>query len=152
MEPIPIRVNPQDINQPAFTAYSFPSHHNPFVPSAYAPRFQESSPQVENCETTSGNLKGFHFKSKDLENLYRFRKGQQHYPEAVVKKFLKALEMIASAKSGQDLYNLRSLKFHKLKGSAEHSIWLTGNWRLITEFEEAEGGRHLLILRIEDYH
>jgi plasmid maintenance system killer protein len=96
----------------------------------------------------------FQFKTKDMEALYATGKGSHKYPEAVVKGFFKAMQKIAAARHEQDLYNLRSLKFHQLSGNreSEYAVWLTGNWRLILKIEEEAESKYLSILRIEDYH
>ncbi len=97
---------------------------------------------------------GFRFKKKDLEALYTTGKGTNKYPEAVVKGFYKVMQMIAAANHELDLYNFRSLKFHKLSldRENEYAPWITGNWRLIVTIEEDKTGRYLLIHQIEDYH
>jgi len=149
MDPIPIE-NVKEINQSASSVSRFSSQVRSAFPSNCVPT--QDLIQRPCYSFDLGNLQGFQFQSKALRNLYEFGEGQRRYPVGIVKRFLKAMQMIASAKSGQDLYSFRSFRFHKLKGAEEYSLWLTANWRLISRFVETENGCFLQILRIEDYH
>lgn len=101
------------------------------------------------------NWGGFYFESSHLEELYTTaQNGERFYSKAVVKAFFKQMAFIRSVTSEQDLYGIRSLRFHRLEGdrSNEYSVRLTGNWRLITRFDDEDSIRYLVVLRIEDYH
>ncbi len=96
----------------------------------------------------------FRFKDRKLYRLYTEEYGAKRYPPAVVDAFFEVMEVIASAVSEQDLYNLKGLRYEKLKGARaeEHSLRLSRQYRLIVRWEEETGERWLIILSIEDYH
>lgn len=138
---------------PASAAFNF--SYEKSVNSSHGSSYQTSVSNNLTGNTTSdqsGRLL-FKFKSKELEAVY-IHQESKNYPKAVVKGFLKAIWMISAAKNEQDLYTFKSLKFHKLNRNCkqEYALSLTGNWRLITKFEEEGGIKYLSILKIEDYH
>lgn len=51
-------------------------------------------------------------------------------------------------------YALKALHYEKLKGnrSHQHSMRLTKQWRLILEIKQAEAGKIIIVVSIEDYH
>lgn len=76
------------------------------------------------------------------------------YQSALVKAFRKRMQQIRAAIYEKDFYELRSLRFEKLKGDRkhQHSMRLNDQWRLILEFKE-EGSRKIVtVVGIEDYH
>jgi plasmid maintenance system killer protein len=117
----------------------------------------KSSQKTENSTKSVGiQLEGIpiKFKSKNLEVLYKKKKGTKRYPKSVVNGFFKAMDMISGNTSDPNQLSFKNLKFHRLERNCQqdYALWLTGNWRLITQFEEIEGTKYLLILKIEDYH
>ena len=96
----------------------------------------------------------FCFKNKKLEALYTEEKGAHKYPPGVVDAFLEVMSVISAAVDERDLYELKGLRFEKLKGDrkGQHSIRLNDQFRLIVEREKDNQGRYLLIIDIEDYH
>ena len=76
-----------------------------------------------------------------------------HQP-AVVKAFRKRMQQIRSAVDERDFYNLRSLRFEKLKGERkhQHSMRLNDQWRLILEFKGDSPSKVVMVISIEDYH
>jgi plasmid maintenance system killer protein len=80
----------------------------------------------------------FSFKDKSLERLYYNCDGKGSYPESVVRAFFKVMTYISSATSLRDLYELKGVRPHKLKGKRQDqiSLSLNGQWRLIAENTE----------------
>ena len=66
------------------------------------------------------------------------------------------MAIIKAAKSEQDLYALKGLRFEKLSGKRgkqnQRSLRLNRQWRLIVIIEKDEHGKYILIVDIEDYH
>lgn len=96
------------------------------------------------------------FEDKELEFLEIDPKpGGSHLP-AVVKGFRKRVQIIRAAVDVKDLYALKGNRFEKLSGSRshQHSLVLTGNWRLIVEVLDLpnEAGQKIKIIEIVDYH
>jgi proteic killer suppression protein len=96
----------------------------------------------------------FSFKRKKLEDLYYEEKGAQKYPPGVVDAFFRVMSIIEAVPDIRDLYQLKSLRFEKLKGTRkdERSVRLNKQYRLTMRLEEDEEENYLLILDIEDYH
>lgn len=68
--------------------------------------------------------------------------------------FERVMATIVAANDERDLYELRYLRFEKLKGdrSKDRSMRLTDQFRLILRLSEDEQGKYILICNIEDYH
>ena len=96
----------------------------------------------------------FRFKTKWLAALYREEKGAQKYPSQVVDAFFEVMSVIAAAKDERDLYQLKGLRFEKLKDNpkAERSLRLNKQFRLIITLEEDTNGRYVLVIDLMDYH
>jgi plasmid maintenance system killer protein len=94
------------------------------------------------------------FKYKKLRQMYETGQGIHKYPEAVSENFFEKMQLLDMASNEQDIYNCRSLGFHKLepKRNGKYAVGLTGNWRLTMTIEEDTENRYLLILEIVDYH
>jgi len=75
---------------------------------------------------------------------------------AVVKAYRRRLQLLRSARDERDIYASKGCRFEKLKGkrSHQHSLMLTGNWRLIVQLVEldANGKKEIKIIEIVDYH
>ena len=96
----------------------------------------------------------FDFANRRLERLYTEERGANRYPDQVVEAFFEVVAVIGAAASEQDLRNLRSLRFEKLKGKRkeQRSVRLHGGWRLVFQILEDQRGLYLLIEEIVDYH
>jgi toxin HigB-1 len=72
----------------------------------------------------------------------------------IVRLYRKRMTYIRQAVDERDLYAMKSLHFEKLKGarSAERSIRLNDQWRLILRFEGEGSSKTVVIVSIEDYH
>jgi proteic killer suppression protein len=72
----------------------------------------------------------------------------------LVRGFRKVMAWIREADDERDLYSLKSLHFEKLKGARDHqrSVRLNDQFRLILELEQAEQGKTIVVISIEDYH
>ena len=64
------------------------------------------------------------------------------------------MQQIRAATDERDLYQLRSLRFERLKGKrkGQRSIRLNDQWRLIMSIEECEEGKVVVIMEVTDYH
>lgn len=73
---------------------------------------------------------------------------------AVAKAFRKRMQSIRAAVNEMDLSAVRGNRFEKLKGNRSHqySVRLNDQYRLILEFENADGERVIVVIGIEDYH
>jgi plasmid maintenance system killer protein len=69
----------------------------------------------------------------------------------VGRKYIQRISILRAVGKFSELYGLRTLRLHQLKGnrSGEYSITLTGNYRLIIENMQEE---KVLIVAVEDYH
>jgi proteic killer suppression protein len=76
------------------------------------------------------------------------------YSSDVVNLFRRRMQLIRESRNENDLRNLRSLHFEKLKGQRKHqrSIRLNDQYRLILEIEKREDGNVAVIVEIVDYH
>ncbi len=94
------------------------------------------------------------FDNRDLDRLERDAKYSAGFSDAIVKAFRKRVQMIRAAPNEMDFYQLRSLRFERLKGKRTHqySMRLNDQWRLILEFEEPSQKKTVVIKGIEDYH
>ncbi len=74
------------------------------------------------------------FKTKKLEKQHlKYKEAEKAYGLAVAKKYIQRINILKSAKSFDDLYQMQTLRFHPLTGNrkGEYAIKLTGYWRLI---------------------
>ncbi len=98
----------------------------------------------------------FIFSDKKLRSLYYDQAGTSQHPPGVVDAFDEVMASIAAAANENDLRQLKSLHFERLKGErgnrGERSLRLNKQFRLIVTVESDEQGRYLRILGIEDYH
>jgi toxin HigB-1 len=96
----------------------------------------------------------FRFHTKELERLYTEEKGARKYPPAVVDKFFDLMAMIAAAPDEQDLRQLKSLRFKKLRGQRhnDYSMRLNKQYRLIVTFETDDKGRRIVVLEISKHY
>jgi toxin HigB-1 len=72
----------------------------------------------------------------------------------VVKAFRKRMQFIRGAANENDLREMKSYRFERLKGDRkeDYSIRLNDQFRLIFQIEKADNGNTFVILDIEDYH
>jgi proteic killer suppression protein len=76
------------------------------------------------------------------------------FSQAIVRAYRKRMQIIRAAPDERDFYKLKSLHFEKLKGdmAAYHSMRLNDQWRLVLSFEEADSGKIVVIVKVDDYH
>jgi proteic killer suppression protein len=76
------------------------------------------------------------------------------YSEAIIRAFRLRMHVIRDARDERDFYELKSLRYEKLKGnrSHQHSMRLNKQYRLILEFEGEGADKAVVIVAIEDYH
>jgi toxin HigB-1 len=76
------------------------------------------------------------------------------YGVEVVRGFRKVMRFIRSAKNERDFWNMRGLRFEKLKGTRghQHSFRINDQWRLIVELKKGDAGATVFVVEIVDYH
>lgn len=94
------------------------------------------------------------FKNATLDRLETEASFDGGLQEGLVKIFRKRMQQIRAAEDERDFYNLRSLRFEKLKGDRKHqySMRLNDQWRLILEFDGKGQSKKTIVISIEDYH
>lgn len=94
------------------------------------------------------------FDDEDLDRLETDPKFTAGYAQEIVRAFRMRMQQIRSAIDERDFYNLKSLRFEKLRGNREgqHSIRLNSQWRLILEFRGKSPCKIVGIIEIVDYH
>jgi proteic killer suppression protein len=94
------------------------------------------------------------FRDDKLDRLETDPKFDGGFPGPIVTKFRQRLQEIRAASDERLFYQLRSLRFEKLKGNREHqySMRLNDQWRLIVEFEGSSTNKVAVVVGIEDYH
>lgn len=94
------------------------------------------------------------FKDKQLDRLETDPNFEYGLQPGVVKAFRMRMQQIRNAPDERDFYNLKSLRFEKLKGnrSHQHSMRLNNQMRLILEFKGKAPNKVVILIGIEDYH
>lgn len=94
------------------------------------------------------------FADEDLSRLETDPKYTGGRSPAVVRAFRKRMQQIRAASDERTFYQLKSLRFEKLKGdrAGQHSMRLNDQWRLILEFEGKGSDKVAVVVGIEDYH
>lgn len=92
-------------------------------------------------------------RDRRLERMDRERRGDGSFELAVVRAFLKCMDLIRAAPNTQALRAFKSRRLEKLKGnrSHQHSMRLNNQWRLILEIEDGDEPT-ATIVEIDDYH
>lgn len=92
-------------------------------------------------------------RDKKLEAMEKDRHSK-HFSEAVVKKYLKAMEFIRAAVTEDDLRPLATLGYHNLKGDREgqRGFTLTRNERLVVQPTVDQHGQLMMVIEVVDYH
>ena len=95
------------------------------------------------------------FKDASLERLEVDAAYSGGYAAAIVKAFRKRMQQIRSAPNDRIFYELRSLRFERLKGKRkdQFSMRLNDQWRLILAFRKIRSNdKIVVVIGIEDYH
>ncbi len=95
------------------------------------------------------------FGDDELDHVETDARADGGYPQGIAKAFRKRMQQIRAALDERDFYNLKSLRFEKLKGKRAHqySMRLNDQWRLIVEFDSSKGSNKVVVVvAIEDYH
>jgi proteic killer suppression protein len=94
------------------------------------------------------------FANADLDWLETDQNFTMGLSPTLVRAYRKRLQQIRAAPDERDFYALKSLHFEKLKGSRQHqrSMRLNDQFRLVIELREAEEGKIVRIVAVEDYH
>ncbi len=94
------------------------------------------------------------FRGERLDRLETDPKFDGGFPQAVVRMFRKRLQFIRDTPDERVFYQMRSLRFEKLKGKRKHqySMRLNDQWRLILEFDDQVPTTAVVVVAVEDYH
>ena len=88
------------------------------------------------------------FKHKGLEKLF-FDDDRSGVNQDHVNKLIRILDRLDASVNPQDM-NLLGYRLHQLKGRKKDmwSVWVSGNWRLVFQFE----GQDAINIDYLDYH
>ncbi len=94
------------------------------------------------------------FEDDDLDRLEVEPTYDAGLPPGVVKAFRKRMQMIRAAPDERDFYQLRGVRFEKLKGrrTHEYSMRLNDQYRLILRFKGKAENKVVVVSAVEDYH
>ena len=94
------------------------------------------------------------FSGGGLDRLETDPKFDGGFSQAVVRVFRKRLQFIRGAPDERVFYQMRSLRFEKLKGKRKHqySMRLNDQWRLILELDDQVSAKVVVVVAVEDYH
>lgn len=94
------------------------------------------------------------FDDDDLDRLETDARFSAGWPAGVVSTYRKRLQLIRSAPDERDFYQLKSLRFEKLKGNRahQHSMRLNDQYRLIVQLKGKGADKVIRVVGIEDYH
>ena len=93
------------------------------------------------------------FRDGRLDRLETDPKFDGGFSQAVVRAFRKRLQFIRASPDERVFYQMRSLRFEKLKGKRKHqySMRLNDQWRLILELDD-QAPTKVVVVAVEDYH
>ena len=76
------------------------------------------------------------------------------FDPSIVKSYRKKIQFIQNALTENDIRNMKSLHYEKLKGDRQHqhSMRINDQQRLITETVDIDGTKRIKIINIENYH
>ena len=97
------------------------------------------------------------FLDAKLDRLETDPKFDGGFAQAIVRSYRKTMAFIRAAPDERALWQMRSLRFEKLKGDrvGDCSLRLNDQWRLILRLEADEKATHakvVCVVKIEDYH
>ena len=94
------------------------------------------------------------FADEDLARMERELQFTAEFPAEIPRAFRKCLWVIRQAMDERDLYQMKGLRFEKLKGARAHqrSMRLNKQWRLILEIVGEEADKMVKVVSVEDYH
>ena len=95
-----------------------------------------------------------HFAIPYLDSLETDSGSDGGHPTGIPRAYRKVLNMIRQAADERVFYNMRSLRYEKLKPPRQHqfSIRLNDQWRIILEYRGKGASKVVVVVGIEDYH
>ncbi len=90
-----------------------------------------------------------HFRTAGLERCYQDGDtARRAWGEKIARRYVQRIDALYAAKTAKDLFALRSLRLHPLKGNrqGQHAIRLDDAWRLVVRF----AGDRLTIVTVEE--
>ena len=90
-----------------------------------------------------------HFRSAELERCYQGGDAARRaWGEKIAQRYVQRIDALYAAETVKDLFGLRSLRLHPLKGvrQGQHAIRLDDAWRLVVRF----AGNRLTIVTVEE--
>jgi proteic killer suppression protein len=97
----------------------------------------------------------FVFRHKDLEKLWCSGKKPKGLSSDLVRAFQKAVRIIDSASTEQDIrafMSLRMEKHHEGRHKGEYSVRLNDQFRLFIAIEKDDEGKFISIIEVSDPH
>ena len=95
------------------------------------------------------------FAGPSLKQLAEDSSTRSRLPHDVIRSFRKTIMLIDAAVDQRDIRNIPGNRLERLKGnrSAQHSIRLNKQWRLILEFHDNDQSvTTVTVIEIVDYH
>ena len=94
------------------------------------------------------------FADPHLERLVNDRDFNAGFDVAVARGYRKVVRFIRAAVDERDFWQMRSLRFEKLKGNRahQHSLRINDQWRIVIEIQKSTPKNIIRIVAIEDYH
>jgi len=89
------------------------------------------------------------FGSRALEDCYRNHTlGRSAWGEKIATRYVQRVNQLYAARSAADLFTLKALKLHPLKGKrkGQHALRLDVDWRMVVRFE----GERWTVVRVEE--
>ena len=89
------------------------------------------------------------FATVALEKRYQDNtEAQKAWGEKIARRYVQRVDALYEAETAKDLFALRALRLHPLKGQrrGQHALRLDDTWRLIVRFE----GERLTIVTVEE--
>lgn len=89
------------------------------------------------------------FATQALENCYReLTAGRRAWGQKIAIRYVQRVNALYAAKEAADLFALKSLRLHSLKGArkGQHGLSLDVEWRMVVRFE----GERWTVVRIEE--
>ncbi len=93
------------------------------------------------------------FRTRQLQRSYEeSARAARQWGEAAGRKYITRINELYAARNLQQVYGIRSMRLHPLKGSkrGELSIYLTGQWRLIVEKGDSE--EQILVKEVSNHY
>ncbi len=93
------------------------------------------------------------FRTRELEQCFEnLDIGIRRWGISVAQAYVTRIEMLGAARNLQEIRNVRSMRFHALRGNraGQYAINLNGNWRLIVRIGDTANS--MVVLEVTNHH